>query len=167
MTNGISHSQSRDSLLKLCSTYDQLPCSFVFVHGFIDAFYRSSVFRVWPLLERPRISFRRQSAWRCLRHLFNLAQPARLVMKRASFFVICFCSLLLFFSLALSVHKTQKVLKCKWTTNQLKHLGSHVKQNNVHGRDLFNIKQSSLKSVELPSQLVLSTMCKLRRPWKW
>ena len=44
----------------------------------------------------------------------SIVYVARLVMKLASFFVLCFCSLFLLKCLfALTVHKTQKVLKCK------------------------------------------------------
>ena len=40
------------------------------------------------------------------------------------------------------MHKTQTVLKYIWRTDQQKHLGSHVKQNNAQVYDLFDIKQS-------------------------
>ena len=62
---------------------------------------------------------RRKAALFCVEQ----AVTVLLTVLRYMFFVLNF-----FCSLALIAHKTEKVLKCKWTTNQYKHLGSQAKQ---------------------------------------
>ena len=68
------------------------------------------------------------------------------------------------------MHKTQKVFKCIWTTNQSKHLDQHIGQNNVNGHGSFNLKQSSIvhsfwNFFEFHNQFALLTMFTLTK-WK-
>ena len=95
-----------------------------------------------------------------------MVYKARLFMKLASFFVIYVFVRYFFFSLALIVHKKY------WNANERltsrnRTLVSHVKQNNVHGHGLFNIKQSSFIHTlwnlsTFSNQLILSTMLQYR-----
>ena len=92
----------------------------------------------------------------------SIVNKARLVMKLAGFFVVCFCSLFLLFDglyLPCTKHKRYRDAN-EDGTNQKKHLGSHLKQC---ARPPFVQRKTKqlcsllLKLVELPNQLVLIT----------
>ena len=84
---------------------------------------------VYTFLVSQRESYKSVTCCKVVNNPFNLRT---VTANRANHFL---CYLFLFYvigSFALTEGKTQKVLKCIWTTTQWKHLGSHVKQNNLY-----------------------------------